>query len=80
MVNITSNKNPIPFDSAQPSQWAGLRLGVSAATTRGLREDDFNELGAIIAATIRGVGQIDLAQIDDHRNRVRKLCDNFAIY
>jgi glycine hydroxymethyltransferase len=85
MVNITSNKNPIPFDSAQPSQWAGLRLGVSAATTRGLREVDFSELGAIIAATILGAGQIDrakndLAQIDDHRKRVRKLCDNFAIY
>ena len=80
MVNITSNKNPIPFDSAQPSQWAGLRLGVSAATTRGLREVDFSELGAIIAATIHGVGQNDPQQIDDHRKRVRKLCDNFAIY
>ena len=80
MVNITSNKNPIPFDSAQPSQWAGLRLGVSAATTRGLREVDFSELGSIIAATIHGAAQIDLAQIDDHRKRVRKLCDNFAIY
>jgi glycine hydroxymethyltransferase len=79
-VNITSNKNPIPFDSAQPSQWAGLRLGVSAATTRGLREVDFSELGAIIAAPIQGAGEIDLVQIDDHRNRVRKLCDNFAIY
>jgi glycine hydroxymethyltransferase len=85
MVNITSNKNPIPFDSAQPSQWAGLRLGVSAATTRGLREVDFSELAAIIAATIHGIGQNDLAQndleqIDAHRNRVRTLCDNFAIY
>jgi len=80
LVNITSNKNPVPFDSPQPSQWAGLRLGVSAATTRGLREVDFSELGSIIAATIEGIGKNDLAQIDDHRNRVRKLCDNFAIY
>jgi glycine hydroxymethyltransferase len=80
LINITSNKNPIPFDSAQPSQWAGLRLGVSAATTRGLREVDFRELGAIIAATIHGVGQNHPQQIDDHRKRVRKLCDNFAIY
>jgi len=80
LVNITSNNNPVPFDSPQPSQWAGLRLGVSAATTRGLREVDFSELGSIIAATIEGIGKNDLAQIDDHRNRVRKLCDNFAIY
>ena len=80
VVNITSNKNPIPFDSSQPSQWAGLRLGVSAATTRGLLEVDFSELGSIIAATIQGIGQNDRTQIDDHRNRVRKLCDNFTIY
>ena len=34
-INITSNKNPIPFDSAKPSEWKGLRLGSSAGTTRG---------------------------------------------
>lgn len=79
-VNITSNKNPVPFDSAQPSEWAGLRLGVSAATTRGLREVDFSELGSIIAATIQDIGKNNQKQIDDHRIRVRKLCDKFTIY
>ena len=51
-ANITSNKNPIPFDSTKPSEWSGLRLGVSAATTRGLGREDFKHLGEIIADLI----------------------------
>lgn len=35
-INITSNKNPIPFDSAKPSEWKGLRLGSSAGTSNSL--------------------------------------------
>ena len=48
-ANITSNKNPVPFDVAKPSDWSGLRLGVSAATTRGLGQDDMAELAGCIA-------------------------------
>ena len=51
-ANITSNKNPVPFDVAKPSDWSGLRLGVAAATTRGLNEDDISEVGACIANLI----------------------------
>lgn len=53
-ANITSNKNPIPNDSPRPPDWAGLRLGVAAATTRGLKEGEFNELGQIIADLLDG--------------------------
>ena len=35
-AGITSNRNPVPFDSPRPAQWSGLRLGVAVATTRGL--------------------------------------------
>lgn len=34
-ADITSNKNPVPYDVPKPSEWVGLRLGSSAATTRG---------------------------------------------
>ena len=52
--DITSNKNPIPFDSLKPSAWMGLRLGVGAATTRGLQTEEFKILGKIIAQLIQG--------------------------
>ena len=48
-AGITSNKNPVPFDARSPSQWTGLRLGVSAATTRGFGTVEMEVLGACIA-------------------------------
>ena len=76
-VNLTSNKNPVPFDSTRPSEWAGLRLGVAAATTRGLQRKDFKALGDIIARTIE---QGSESQIRDDRDIVLTLCERFPIY
>ena len=51
-AGITSNKNPIPFDAPRPSQWRGLRLGVSAVTTRGFGAAEMEALGHCIADLI----------------------------
>ncbi len=48
-AGITSNSNPVPFDARRPPEWTGLRLGVAAATTRGLGAAGMEELGACIA-------------------------------
>ena len=79
-ANITSNKNPIPFDSAKPSEWSGLRLGVAAATTRGLASDDFKILGEIIADLINNCGSKNDALIEQNRNKILALCKRFPIY
>jgi glycine hydroxymethyltransferase len=79
-VNLTSNKNPIPFDSAKPGEWAGLRLGVGAATTRGLQRDDFTLLGEIIARAVGGCGDANHAGVEDDRRRVLALCERHPIY
>ena len=76
-VNLTSNKNPVPFDSTRPSEWVGLRLGVAAATTRGLQQQDFKALGDIIARTIE---QGSESQVRDDRDKVLALCERFPIY
>ena len=80
LVGLTSNKNPIPFDSARPSEWSGLRLGVAAATTRGLRETEFNTLGEIIGGLILRDDADDAGFITECRNRVASLCAEFPIY
>ena len=77
-VRITSNKNPIPFDAKQPSKWVGLRLGVSAATTRGLGEGEMTELGEIISTTIKNHGMS--GDENELRSRVGRLCQRFPIY
>ena len=79
-VNLTSNKNPIPFDSTKPSEWAGLRLGVAAATTRGLQVEDFKLLGEIIARTIERCEQNSDNQAREDRDKVLELCERFPIY
>jgi len=76
-VNLTSNKNPVPFDSTRPSEWVGLRLGVAAATTRGLQQEDFKALGDIIARTIERGSE---SQVRDDRDKVLALCERFPIY
>jgi glycine hydroxymethyltransferase len=79
-INLTSNKNPVPFDSVNPSQWVGLRLGVAAATTRGLQLDDFKLLGEIIARTIEHCEDVAVSQLQDDRHKVLQLCERFPIY
>jgi glycine hydroxymethyltransferase len=79
-VNLTSNKNPVPFDSTKPSEWAGLRLGVAAATTRGLKLDEFKLLGEIIARTINNIAKESGDQPHQDRQSVLQLCERFPIY
>lgn len=58
-ADITSNKNPIPFDRPRPSEWTGLRLGVAAVTTRGFGTAEIEVLGTCIADLIHGEARLD---------------------
>ena len=80
-ANITSNKNPIPFDSAKPAEWVGLRLGVAAATTRGLAEPEFEILGGLIADLIKAeAGTTSHSATSKAGAVVADLCNQFPIY
>jgi glycine hydroxymethyltransferase len=43
-ADITINKNMVPFDDKSPFITSGIRVGVPALTTRGLKEEDMNEV------------------------------------
>lgn len=80
-ANITSNKNAIPFDNPRPAEWVGLRLGTGAATTRGMREPEFEMLGDIIANLIDAKGAGDPRSAVAHAaTQVAELCSSFPIY
>src|SRR5207237_10126148 len=51
-VNVTVNRNTIPFDERSPFITSGVRLGSPAMTMRGFDEDDFREIGTIIASAL----------------------------
>ena len=67
-AGVTSNKNPVPFDAGSPSRWTGLRLGVSAATTRGCSRSDMEVLGACTRPH-RGRRVVPRRQARDRRTR-----------
>jgi len=52
-INITCNKNAIPFDSEKPAYCSGIRLGTPAMTTRGFKEKEFTQVGSIIARALK---------------------------
>jgi glycine hydroxymethyltransferase len=80
-ANITCNKNPIPFDASNPAEWKGVRLGSSAATTRGFDEAAFAELGDIIATLIHAGVQGDAEHIlVSARQRTAGLCARFPVH
>jgi glycine hydroxymethyltransferase len=80
-ANITSNRNPIPFDAPRPSAWMGLRLGVAAATTRGLGEAEMTVLGACIADLIEAAAADRLdAAVPGAAREVARLCERHPIY
>ena len=62
-IGITSNKNPIPFDTRNPARWTGLRLGVAAATTRGFGTAQMEILGECIADVIHAAHSDELETV-----------------
>ncbi len=77
-VNITANKNTVPFDPESPFVTSGLRLGTPAMTTRGMGTDEFVEIANIIADCL--MNPSDSAVEADCKRRVSALCDRFPLY
>lgn len=77
-VNITTNKNTVPFDPESPFVTSGLRLGSPAMTTRGLDTAEFTEIGDIIADRL--LNPEDETVAAECRRRVAVLCDRFPLY
>jgi glycine hydroxymethyltransferase len=77
-VNITANKNTVPFDPASPFVTSGIRLGSAAMTTRGMGTAEFVEIANIIADRL--LNPEDTAVATTCRQRVAALCDRFPLY
>ncbi|HEX8551554.1 MAG TPA: serine hydroxymethyltransferase [Abditibacteriaceae bacterium] len=77
-IGITCNKNQIPFDPRPPLVTSGIRLGVPAVTTRGMKEAEMREIAAIIVETIQNRSdEMALLKIAE---RVVALTDRFPLY
>jgi glycine hydroxymethyltransferase len=77
-VNITANKNTVPFDPESPFVTSGLRLGSPAMTTRGMGETEFVEIANIIADRLLSPEDDKVAA--NCLSRIATLCDRFPLY
>ena len=77
-VNITANKNTVPFDPESPFVTSGLRLGTAALTTRGFNEEAFRKVGEIIAQRL--LNPNDLSIEKSCKQKVLDLCNRFPLY
>jgi glycine hydroxymethyltransferase len=74
-VNITVNRNTVPFDERPPTVASGVRIGTPAMTMRGFDEDDFRETGRIICEALT-----ESPDLEALRGRVAALCDKRPLY
>jgi glycine hydroxymethyltransferase len=74
-VKITVNRNTVPFDERSPLEASGIRIGTPAVTMRGFDEDDFREVGQIVAGALG-----DSPDIDSLRGRSEDLCRKRPLY
>ena len=75
-ANITVNKNTVPNETRSSFVTSGIRVGTPAATTRGLKEDDFRQVARWIARVVReGEGCVDAV-----RGEVEAFMRQFPLY
>jgi glycine hydroxymethyltransferase len=74
-VKMTVNRNTVPFDERPPTVASGIRIGTPAATMRGFDEDDFREVGRIIAEALG-----DGADVAALAARSEALCERRPLY
>ncbi|MFJ7953550.1 serine hydroxymethyltransferase [Lysinibacillus sp. NPDC096418] len=77
-VGITSNKNSIPFDPEKPFVTSGIRLGTAAVTSRGFNEETMDEIGELVAITLKNIeNEQELVKVS---KRVSTLTSRFPLY
>ena len=77
-VNITVNKNSIPFESLSPFKTSGIRVGTPAITSRGFKEEDCVEVAKLIVKVLEKPN--DEAVLAEVTTQVKELTDNYPLY
>jgi glycine hydroxymethyltransferase len=77
-VDITVNKNTIPYDTRSPMVSSGIRIGTPALTTRGMRDEQMRKIGGLIATALKNKDNESIKS--DVRRQVKKLCSEFPLY
>ena len=73
-AHITCNKNTIPNDPRSPFVTSGVRLGTPAVTSRGMKEQEMDQIAEMIAMVIR-----DEKNVEQVKEMVQKLTEKYPL-
>jgi glycine hydroxymethyltransferase len=76
-IQITVNRNAVPFDPRPPIEASGLRIGTPALATRGLQHEDFEEVGGILAVALTPEYESRAGELAD---RVGAIVERYPLY
>ncbi|HEY1835139.1 MAG TPA: serine hydroxymethyltransferase [Solirubrobacteraceae bacterium] len=76
-IQITVNRNAVPFDPRPPMEASGLRIGTPALATRGLQAEDFSEVGKILAAALTPEYETRAGELAE---RVAQIVERYPLY
>ena len=72
--NIVVNKNAVPYDPEPPMTTSGVRLGVPALTTRGMKEEEMKKIGGLISQVLRE------GKTGEVGREVKEMLNEFPLY
>ena len=78
VADITVNKNMVPFDTESPFVTSGIRIGTSAATTRGLKEEDFVKVVDLIDRVVENIN--DEAKLKEIGKEVNEMMSHRPLF
>ncbi len=77
-VGITVNKNAVPFDEQPPMVTSGIRIGTAALTTRGMREEEMELIGNLMADLIEDPeNEESMGRI---KGKTHELCGKYPLF
>jgi len=77
MAGISTNKNMVPYDTGSPFDPSGLRIGVPAATTRGMKEKEMHKIALWMNEVAESINKPQ--QLKQIKKEVKKLCNKFPV-
>jgi glycine hydroxymethyltransferase len=77
-AHITLNKNAVPYDDKSPFVTSGIRVGVPAITTRGMKEDDMETVVDLIDRILMNIDNTSI--LDKVKKEVKELMQQYPLY
>ena len=78
MAGITVNKNTVPFETRSPFITSGIRLGVAALTTRGMKEEEMEKVGGWIVDVLRNIS--NESRLSEIRADVEHFAQSYPLF